>query len=88
MPKYHEWNAQEAQEEEYLRLKHLDDEYWYARFQQEEQLRKSSPAVIGLAINSNHDVFAVLGLSQKDMRQRAVEHGLKVMYSFEPKQVI
>lgn len=86
MPKYHEWNAQEAQEEEYLRLKYLDDEYWYAKFQEETRIH--SPAVIAIAINTNHDVFVVRGLSKEDMQQRTVEHGLKVLHVFEPQTVI
>lgn len=86
MPKYHEWNAQEAQEEEYLRIKYLDDEYWYAKFQEETRIQ--SPTVIAIAINTNHDVFAVRALSKEDMQQRAVEHGLKVLHVFEPQRVI
>lgn len=86
MPKYDERFAQEAQEEEYLRLKYLDDEYWYAMWQENEQ--SNQPAIVGIAINSIHDMFMVCGKSREEVYQKVYNHNLKLLQTFEPKQVI
>ena len=86
MPKYHEWNAQEAQEEEYLRLKHLDDEYWYALFS--EELRIKEPPFVAMALNSQGQLVMVRGLTEDDVHVACFANQLHLLEVYYPKHFI
>lgn len=86
MPKYQEWNAQEAQEEEYLRLKHLDDEYWFAQFS--DELRVKEPPFVAMALNSQGQHVMVRGLTEDELRMACEEHQLQLLGLYQPKQFI
>lgn len=86
MPKYDERFAQEAQEEEYLRLKHLDDEYWYALFS--EELRIKEPPFVAMALNSEGQLVMVRGLTEYNVRLACNDHQLQLLEVYYPKQFI
>lgn len=86
MPKYDERFAQEAQEEEYLRLKHLDDEYWYAQFS--EELRIKEPPFVAMALNSQNQHVMVRAFTEYELRKACEEHQLQLLGLYQPKQFI
>lgn len=73
MAKYDERFAQEAQEEDYLR--HLDDEYWFTKFKEEERIR--NPKVLGICLKG-HTV--VRGNSREEVDSLALMHGYEVTH--------
>ncbi len=83
--KLRDWQLQELQEQDYLESKHLDDEYWQAKL---ESLRTDEPPVLGVCINSNHDVIIVRATDREQMNLLADAHNLKVLQSYEPKGYI
>lgn len=82
MPKYDERFAQEAQEEDYMR--HMAEEM--AMFSEHQRI--AEPKFIGIAINAMHDVIVVRALSKEELYSLADQSNLKVLQTFEPKQVI
>jgi hypothetical protein len=80
-----DWQLQELQEQEYLESKHLDDAYWQAKF---ETLRTNEPPILGVCINSNHDVIVVRATDRDQMYLLADANNLKVLQSYEPKGYI
>jgi hypothetical protein len=86
MPKYDERYAQEAQEEEYLRLKHLDDEYWYAQFSNE--LRIKEPPFVAMALNSQGQLVMVRGLTEDEVHVACFANQLQLLDVYYPKQFI
>jgi hypothetical protein len=86
MPKYDERFAQEAQEEEYLRLKHLDDEYWYAKFA--EELRIKEPAFVAMAVNTEGVMVMVREHSEDRLHQVCSNGDLHILAVYQPKQFI
>lgn len=81
MPKYDERFAQEAQEEEHLR--HLDDQYWYEKFKEEERIK--NPKVLGICLKGN---VLIRGNTHDEVDQLALAHGHEVTHYYEPTQVI
>jgi hypothetical protein len=83
--KLRDWQLQELQEQEYLESKHLDDAYWQAKL---EPLRTNEPPMLGVCINSNHDIIIVRATDRDQMNLLADAHNLKVLQSYEPKGYI
>ncbi len=86
MSKYDERFAQEAQEEEYLHLKHLDDEYWYDQFK--ENLRVTNPAIVAMAVDSSGELFMVREHTEDQLHRVCKERDLHVLSLFQPKHFI
>lgn len=86
MPKYDERFAQEAQEEEYLRLKHLDDEYWYGIFS--EDLRIKEPPFVAMALNEQKQQVLVRGLTELGLSRLCRENQLQIVAVYQPKQFL
>jgi len=79
MAKYDERYAQEAQEEEHL--KHLDDQFWFEKFKEEERIK--NPKFLGVT-----DDGIIRGNTKDEVDQLAELHGLTVNYYMNLKQVI
>lgn len=79
MAKYDERFAQEAQEEAHLR--HLDDQYWFEKFKEEERIK--NPKVVGVTNDG-----LIRGNNKAEVDQLALLHGLTVNYYMNLKQVI
>lgn len=86
MSKYDERFAQEAQEEEYLKLKHLDDEYWYAVFSQD--LRIQAPPFIAVGYNQHAEQVLVRACTMDELMLKCKQHDLTVVAKFQPKQFV
>lgn len=86
MPKYDERFAQEAQEQEYLHLKHLDDEYWYHQFS--ENLRINTPAIVAMAVDSSGELHMVREHTEAALHALCKERELHVLALYEPKHFI
>lgn len=86
MPTYDERFAQEAQEEEYLKMKHFDDDYWYSVFS--EDLRIKEPPFVAIGYNQQTEPVLVRARTKEELELLCKKHELTAVSVYEPKHFI